>query len=201
MMTVRQIEKRWNAQAPARLVDDLLAARSEDSPRLRRLLSRPMAAAAMALIRLDELNQAHTPLAGKLLKHILASQEADGGWESPAITAICVRALLRSGGHGLAIDRGIQSLATLQKDDGLWPAISIRRTEADPFASAFILFSLGDCPAFRAAVRFSEALAWFEAQGHALPPDTHQLFARATARCRSRLPMNARLEHPATLWS
>lgn len=202
MMTVRQIEKRWNAQLPAKLIDDLLASRPEDSSRLRRVLSaNPVAVAAMALVRLDELNQSHTPLASRLLRHVLATQGDDGGWDSPAVTAICLRALLLCGGHGLAIDRGMQSLAALQKDDGLWPTLPIRRTESDAFVSAFILFCLGDSPAFRQAVRFAPALDRMTRDLPSLDPETQQLYQRATARCRARLSVFSRLEQPASLWS
>jgi hypothetical protein len=54
---------------------------------------------------------------------------------------------------------------------------------ADPYVSAFILLQLGDHPAFRQAVRFFDALNWFEANEATLDADARRLWDRASLRC------------------
>ncbi len=195
MMTVRQIEKLWNTKGYTRLLGDLLSGRPEASARLETELLGALPVAALAIIRLDELSQSHVCLCDKLLRTLLAAQESDGGWGDPAVTALCLRALSCDGGAGLAIERGLVYLANLQKSDGIWPNIPIRRLPADPFVSAYILFTLGDHPDFRAGVRFDQAVAWFESHESALDPETRRLWDRAAHRCR------LATAAPAALWS
>jgi len=186
MQTTRQIERHWNARRYDRLARELLAPRPENSPRLVAELSRAVPAAALALIRLDELNQANHPLCGKLIRTIIAAQEGDGGWVDPVITALCLRALMCSRGLGVSIDRGIRYLACLQKDEGAWPAVPIRRMPEDAFVTAFILFHLADQDAFRAAVRLDDALHWLTRHEHCADDHTRRLTHRATLRARLR---------------
>ncbi len=162
MTTVRQIERRWNAAEYTRLAGELLAARLENAPQLRQACTGPIPAAALAMIRLDELHQAHAPLYARLLRRVLAAQEADGGWGDPLITALVVRALLGSQGAGPAIDAAMTYLGTLQKEEGAWPAESFRRMPADPFVTAVILHQLADDPRFQQAARLSDALAYLD---------------------------------------
>jgi len=57
----------------------------------------------------------------------------------------------------------------------------------DALASAFVLFELGDDCTFRAAVRFREAIAWFEQNQRSLDAESHRLWDRAkksAAACR-----------------
>jgi hypothetical protein len=198
MTTVRHLEKLWNSKTYERLVRELLNGRPENSLRLASELTTPLAAAALALIRLDELDQSHVPLAGKLLRTILLSQDADGGWTDPMTTALCLRALLANRGHGLSIERGFSYLANLQKPEGIWPREPIRRLPADAFASAFVLYQLGSVDRFRAAVRFANAIAWFDAHGPAQDPESRRLWDHARLRAR----VNPRLAlQVATLWS
>ena len=186
MQTTRQIERHWNARQYDRLARELLAARPENSPRLVAELSRAVPAAALALIRLDELNQANHPLCGKLIRTVLAAQEGDGGWGDPIISALCLRALMCNRGLGVSIDRGISHLASLQKDEGAWPAEPIRRMPEDAFVTAFILFHLADQDAFRAAVRLDDALTWLTRHESAADEPTRRLTHRATLRARLR---------------
>lgn len=185
MTTVRQIERCWNAREYRKLFRDLVAARPEAMLRLDVEVRAPLAA-AMAVIRLDELSQAHVPLCGRLLRAILAAQEADGGWGEPVTTALCLRALLCGNGEGPAIDRGMEYLANLQKEEGIWPAQPLRRMPADPHVSAFVLGQLADSPAFRNAARLTAAAAWFEAHADELDEETKALWERARVRCRRR---------------
>ena len=183
-MTVRQIERQWESKSYDRLLGDLLVARPESGLRLGLDPSRPVCTAAMAVIRLDELDQSHTKIYPKLIKTILLAQEADGGWGDLVTTALCLRALFCGQGHGLAIERGLKYLADLQKTEGIWPNIPIRRTPADPYVSALILYELADQSAFRAAVRLEHAVAWFTANESTLDGPTRELWQRARMRGR-----------------
>jgi hypothetical protein len=187
MQTTRQIERHWSARQYDRLARELLAARPENSPRLVAELSRSVPAAALAVIRLDELNQANHPLSGKLIRTIIAAQEGDGGWGDPLVSALCLRALMCNRGLGPVVDRGIAYLANLQKDEGAWPAIPIRRMTEDAFVTAFILFHLAEHETFRAAVRFDDALAWLTRHTDAVNDEaTRRLSHRAALRARLR---------------
>jgi hypothetical protein len=191
MQTLRQIERFWSAQQYDRLARELLAARPEFSSRLLTELSTSVPCAALALIRLDELNQGHRPFNQTLIRAIIAAQEGDGGWGDPLVSAICLRALLCNGGHGLSIDRGIAYLAELQKPEGLWPAIAVPRTVSDPFVSAFILFQLADSPAFRSAANIEAPVEWFLRNESTLDADTRRLWHRARPRSRMRIAVAA----------
>ena len=196
MQTVRQIERYWTARQYDRLTRSLLIARPEASERAAIELGYAVPAAALALIRLDELTQAHHPLNLKLIRTILAAQEGDGGWGDPLTTAVCLRALMLGRGQGVAVERGIAYLATLQQTGGIWPSVGVRRTAADPFVSAFILFHLADQPAFQSAVRITEAADWFDRHHSTLDAATLKPWHRASLRCRI-----ARIQSLATNWS
>jgi hypothetical protein len=183
MITVRQIQRVWDSGEYDRLVQQLLTPRAEGGSRAEQLLAGAVPAAALAVIRLDELTQSYVPLYGQLLRVILNAQRPDGGWGEPIITAVCLRALLCGGGNGAAVDLGLEHLARIQKEDGLWPNPPLRRMPADPYASAFILLQLGDRPDFRAAVRFAEAVDWFGHNGPMLDGETAKLWTYAARRC------------------
>jgi hypothetical protein len=186
MITVRQVEREWENKAYARLFAALLAARPEGGFRLGLDSSRPVPVAALAIIRLDELSQSHVKLYSKLVKTLLAAQEADGGWGDLLTTALCLRALLCGNGNGVAIQRALGYLAALQKADGIWPQVPIRRMPADPYLSALILYQLGDQPDFRQAVRLSDAANWFTLHDSSLDEETRSLWNRVRVRCRLR---------------
>jgi hypothetical protein len=198
MTTVRHIERLWDAKAWGRLLRELLENRAESSTRLEVEVHSLVAAAAMAMIRLDELGQSHTPLFGRLIRTLLASQDPDGGWRDPATTALCLRALLIDRGQGLAIDRGLRYLGTMQKDEGAWPNEPIRRMGADGFTSALVMFHLSDAPAFRAAVRFDDAVRWFTRHADELDNEAKRLWSLASLRCRT---LVAAEREVAPLWS
>ena len=184
MVTVRQMEREWEARRYEKLWASLTVARPEERFTFDLANGRAIPAAAMALVRLDELNHAHVPLYPRLVRALLAAQSAtDGGWGDPALTALCLRALMASRGNGLAIERGLDYLADLQKTDGIWPAGPIRRMAADPAASAFILYQLGDKPVFRGAVRFEEVTGWFESRGKRLDRETRDWWELARMKC------------------
>ena len=204
MQTVKHIERLWEARKYERLFRELIANRAEASLRLELELSSVIPAAAMALIRLDELSQSHVPLYAKLVRTLVATQDRDGGWGGgdPIATALCLRALMAGRGGGEAIERALAHLATLQKPEGLWPRVPFRRMPADPYVSAFILYQLGDAARFREAVRLKDAIDWFAAHESSLDRPTRDLWDRATLRCRSARPSyTSTLPSMAAAWS
>jgi hypothetical protein len=186
MITVRQIERFWQEGAWQRIVRLCLETRPEESPRLSLALGREVSAAALAFIRLDELSQTHAPFCSRMLRAILAAQEADGGWGDPLTTALCLKALMCSHGSGEAIERGLGYLANLQKTEGIWPKIPVRRLSADAFVSAFILFKLADDPRFQQAVGLDSALGWFQQHQNELDLETARLWKTISLRAAGR---------------
>lgn len=186
MITVRQMERHWTRRQYEKLFDALVEHRPEATFPFDLTDGRAVPAAAMALIRLDELAQTHVPLYSVLLRAVLASQNVnDGGWGDPAVTTLCVRALMAGRGNGLAIELGLRYLADLQKAEGVWPNGPIRRLPADATVSAFVLYHLGDKPAFRAEIRLDDAVRWFEAHGSSLDSEARRWWGYAKARCRA----------------
>ena len=188
MMTVKQIERSWSAKQYERLFCDLTVSRSETVSMIEAEGDWSIPAAAMALIRMDELIQSHVPLYRQLLQVVVASQGTDGSWGDPAITALCLRALLCGKGQGLSIERGMDFLARLQKPEGLWPKYPLRRMPEDAVVSAFILFELGDQPTFQSAVRMQDVVEWFESNEAFLDGTARELWSQAARRCRAKLP-------------
>ncbi len=189
MTTVRQLERLWKDQSYGTLVKDLITARTEGTvPSVREELSseatKSAVAAALGIIRLAELDQAHVPLFSKLIRRVLELQETDGGWGDAMTTATCLRALCTSRGEGPAIDRGIAYLAALQQPAGVWPRIPIRRIQSDAAVSAYVLMQLGGESRFTNAVRLKDALAWFENHQSELDADARTLWQHAKRRCR-----------------
>src|SRR4051812_10267299 len=183
MTTIKRIERLWTGRKYDQLFRDLIAARPEASIRLEVECSHAVPAAAIAMIRLDELGQAHVPLFAKLLRTLLATQDVDGGWADPMATALALRALLNGRAAGAAIERGLHYLAQMQKPEGIWPKVPFRRMPADPYVSAFVLFELGDNDRFRGSVRFLDAVNWFESHEATLDPESRRLWDRASLRC------------------
>jgi hypothetical protein len=190
MMTIRQIERLWMANSHEKLLETLLRGRWEE-PFARKVCSgSAIVAAALGMIRLDELNQSDAPVFGRLLRTVLAGQEVDGGWGDVAATAWALRALLIDGGRGMAIQNGMAYLAGLQQAEGIWPGIPIRRMPADPMVSAFVLAQLGDSDEFRRRVRFADAVNWFAARctspgfgNRILDDECRAMWNRARLRC------------------
>jgi hypothetical protein len=183
MMTVRHIERLWNSKSYHRLYQDLVAARPEASFGFERELATLTGVSALAVIRLDELSQSHVPICSRLVRTILTSQHEDGGWGDLATTALCLRALMCGNGDGVAIERGLMYLANLQKDEGIWPSAPTNRMPADPLLSLFILFELSTSAAFPNAIRFYDALAWFERYCSQLERSAHAMWDRVRMRC------------------
>jgi len=202
MTTVRQMERMWNARSFTKLLRDMLAHRVDGVFAMEAEMNIAPAAVAAALIRLDELGQAHLPLASTFVRFLLTIQGADGGWGDVATTALVLKALMTSNGVGASIDRGLTFLANLQKEDGLWPKIPIKRTASDPLISAFVLQQLGHDPRFHAAIRVDTALGWYGGSQPSLDANTRRAWERATLRCKSII-RTSRIQsgEPAMVWS
>ena len=76
-MTVRQIERYWVSRSYDRLFHDLLTARPEAALRLGVDTTRPVSAAALGVIRLDELSQSHASIC-----FLRSYSRQGGGWRS-----------------------------------------------------------------------------------------------------------------------
>lgn len=194
MTTIRQIERLWDEQAYARLARTLLDGRTDVDPALAGRVARStVAAAALALIRLDEMSQNARPLCSRLVRALIAMQQPDGGWGDVAATVLAIRALRCARGDGVVIARGLAWLADLQKDEGAWPAEPIRRLAADPVTTAFVLLHLAGDPALARAARIADAADWLERHRDQADALARPLAARAVARARATLPRTARV--------
>jgi hypothetical protein len=142
MLTIRQVERLWQLKAHERLIDELCSGRAEAVGGIRQLLRGALPAAALTIIRMNELHQSHLPQVAKMVRFVLASQQADGGFGDAVTTAICLRALASGRGAGPAIDGAIGYLDALQKETGEWPREPMRRFEGDPAVTAFVLLQL-----------------------------------------------------------
>lgn len=183
MTTAKRIERLWNAKDYVRLSGELLAGRAEDFARVRTDTDPKLAASALAVVRLDEFNQSYTPFFASLIRVLLATQQPDGGWGNPMTTALCIRALSTGRGHGVAIERGLDALANLQKPDGSFPAEPLRRMPADGFVTAFVLYEVGDL-ATDGSLDLSHALAWLALREPSLDHDARLLFSRLSVKFR-----------------
>jgi hypothetical protein len=162
MQTVRYIEKLWDRREYDRLLAELIAPRVEAAAAGELIHNSMASAAALALVRLDELHSPHAPICSRLIRTLIGTQKSDGGWGDVATTAIAVRGLSLQNGQGLAIEGGMGYLAMLQQPAGIWPKLPIRRMPEDALVSAFTILQLGDNDLFRGAVRIDAAIAWFD---------------------------------------
>jgi hypothetical protein len=196
MITVRQLERLWHEKAYARMSALLLEMRQESSIRLAQELARPIPIAALSIIRLDELAQSHTSFCSRMIRTILAAQEQDGGFGDALTTALCIRAFSCCNGHGPAIDRAMNYLGTLQKEDGSWTRIPLRRFPGDAFTTALILYHLGENEKFIHFTRAEVAFDWLSAHEPHLDIETMRIFRTLRLRL-----AQAPLAEPSFAWS
>ena len=176
MITVRQLERFWQDKSYERISRICMEMRPENSVRLAVEAGRAVPAAALAVIRLDELGQSHAPFCGKMIRVILAAQDADGGWGDAAVTALCLRALSCSSGQGPAVDRGFDYLRALQKDDGSFPRVPLRRMPADTFVTALVVYHLIDDARAADALDLDAAAACLDREEKELDVETMRLW-------------------------
>ena len=189
MITIRQIERLWKDKKFKRLMRDCTVARPEASLRLETDLANRLAAAAMAVVRLDELNRQTAPVFDLLLAAVLSGQEADGGWGNAPTSALCLRALATAGGPVEAIARGIDFLSNLQREEGLWPAGPLKRMPGDPYLTAFTLLHLTAEARLRGiadCLDLDAAADWLDFNPGRLDTETRRLWGRVGSRCRVR---------------
>ncbi len=142
MLTMKQAERLWQLKAYERLTDELCTGRAEAVGGIRQLLHGPLVAASLTVIRMGELHQSHQPFVSRMVKFLIASQQADGGFGDAVITALAVRALATDSGAGSGLEAGLTFLDHLQRDDGEWPKEPLKRLPGDPTVTAFVLLQL-----------------------------------------------------------
>ena len=182
MLTPHKLERLWRDNRHRHIMREVLAGRPEADLGLDERLGGWLAAAALTLLRLGELNQMGLPLADDLRKRLLIAKNADGGFgdgrDKPVLTALCVRALaalpcaptptprmtlgligfggdVRGGDLAVAaaVDAGVAYLADAQHPDGGWGD-----AQSVAFDTGFVLLQLGRLDLFRKAVRVDDAL-------------------------------------------
>jgi hypothetical protein len=152
MLTIKQTERHWQLKAYERMIDELCLGRAEAVGGIRQLLRGPVVAAALTVIRMGELLQAHQPFVIRMLKFLIASQQADGGFGDAPTTALALRALASNKGAGESVDRALVYLDHLQRDDGEWPREPLRRMPGDQAVTAFVLLQLVESRLDRAEI-------------------------------------------------
>jgi hypothetical protein len=192
MTSVRQISGLWSEGQTRRLVAELVRYRAEFIPELAAELGgSAVAAAALAVIRLHEYDQSHLPVFAALLGKLLASQETDGSWGDPVLTALASRALLCWPETLPAARRGMDSLGSLQREDGSLPRTSLRRLVGDAMTTAFVLAQLGSEAEFTGRFRIGAAIYWLGSVRDELSPGVRQLARTGIARSLPNLPGQA----------
>jgi len=181
-MTVQHIQKLWDARKYPKLLSELILMRIEADVESDLAEKPSVCAAALGLIRLDELHQSHAPICSKFIRAIIAEQETDGGWGDVMTTALCLAALSLQNGDGQSIDNGMAYLAQLQQPAGIWPRVPMRRMPEDAVVSAFVLLQLADNEKFRQMVRYQDAIAWFESHDLECEPVARTLWGLARVR-------------------
>lgn len=194
MFMARHLERGFRTGDFHRIVSSCLEMRPEASVRLAAAIATPVGAAAMAIIRLDELSQNHNPLAARMIRALISTQDADGGWGDVVLTALCVRALSCSHGQGPALDRGIAYLAQLQRSDGAWPSIPLRRMPGDPFVTALVVQQLSEDVRFASAANVRGALEYLGQRQSEMDMETERLW-RSIRRRMSTTPRTATAGH------
>jgi hypothetical protein len=182
MLTVKRMQRLWNAKSYQALFQESLAGRPETLEPFEAHEGWAALAASAAMIRLAELDQSYLPFYSQLLRALIAAQQADGGWGDCTTTALALHALSNDKGHGVCIDRGVEYLVNLQQPSGAWPAVPIRRMPADAFVTAFVLYELADLPVMRKELNLQAALTWCRNNGEALDGAARLLWQRAAIR-------------------
>ncbi|MEM6459148.1 MAG: hypothetical protein AAF710_07125 [Planctomycetota bacterium] len=205
MLSVSLIERSLAAGDHDRLLRDL-ADNGQPLPLgLRLRLGRgPAAPLGLALRRLVELTYAPTPLSLGLTRRLLDLQDPDGHFgdprnledprnsgnprssPDPLATAAALAGLARvrrdhasdrvPAGLDERLAAGYAALAAMQGGDGLLTDADDRSAADRARTTAFAVALLGEDPAFRAAFRLADALAWFDAQDGRLDRHTTHLW-------------------------
>jgi hypothetical protein len=193
MMTVKHMERLWRANRPAKLLADVTEGRGGTgwAGRLAELNFAggnhnlapltPLAAAAAALLRLDDLGQGHAAFAKTLRSRLRQGQRPDGTWGDLGLTALCVRVLTTPADAGAA-SRGLAALAEMQRDDGSWSATGVRRVIGDVDTTLAIAEHLTFIPRLDGRPSLEAALSFLATAK--LTPEQRRTFARVESRRR-----------------
>jgi hypothetical protein len=171
MITVRQIERLFQARDYKRLMVQCAAGRVEHNPPAGGAIGHdrqvdfgdgcgstlPAVASAVAVLRLDELNQGHAPVVRSLLAEVLRLQRPDGSWGDPVSTVLCWRALVRGGVQPARAELAIDWLASHQREDGGWASGASSRMPSDLPTTAIVLLHLASEISGHDRVRLDEA--------------------------------------------
>ena len=159
MTTIRQIQSLFSDGQHGKLIADLSQYRADLPMELVDALGgSTTAAAAMAAIRLQELNQQRTTLYRALIARLIGGQESNGGWGDALVTSLVIRTLIADPDGRAAAIRGIILLAGIQRDDGSVSRDLVRRLPGDAVATAFVLAHLSRNPEFAARFRVEAAI-------------------------------------------
>jgi len=158
-------ERLWNARQYVKLFGSLIANRPESTFRLEIDTPTSTLAAAMGIIRLDELNQPMCRFTAPSSEHWSPPRNGTAAGATRPSQPVSARPDAREGASE-SIQRGLRYLADLQKSDGLWPKIPFRRMPGDACVSAFVLHQLSGDERFRAVVRFNDAVSWLRNNRH-----------------------------------
>ena len=171
MTTTRQIQALLSDGQHAKLIEGLAHYRSDlPAEAISALNGSPMAAAAVAAIRLQELNQQRDGVYRNLIARLIAAQESNGGWGDTLVTSLVARALLGEPSARSAAIRALILLAGLQKDDGSLPRDPVRRLPGDALTTAFALAHLARSQEFAQRFRIESAIfALTQARGTVSP--------------------------------
>lgn len=140
MLTSVRLSRLWQTARYRRLMRDVLAGRPEGGLRLDERLGGPLAAAALGLLRMAELNQAGLPLAREMADRLLMCQNRDGSFgdapaDRPPLTALCARALgcldeARPGRFVMPVGFGLSGFGADQPKRDSRPASAVARAIA-----------------------------------------------------------------------
>ena len=194
MLTNSKLTRLWNQSRYRALIREICDGRPEARLELDQRCGGPVAAAALGMLRLAELNQTHLPLASLLAERVLWSQNRDGSWGGPGdnvplVTALAVRAIAAKPSRavdvgriaGVDLDRPAGEPKRLAASPEAWRAAVDRglahlaSTQAewqrDPFTTAFVLLQLGRQPGFLEMICVADVLAAEPTGGRKQEPD------------------------------
>jgi len=161
MTTIRQINGLWSEGRTRQLVAELTRYRPDFPPTLiDALASNPLAAAALAMIRLQELDQTLLATYDGLKRKLLDAQENDGSFGSIAVTVLACRALLTEASASESLRKGLEYLSLTQREDGGFPIDAPRRLPADLMNTALCIYHLSRDDRAKRALRFEAAGRW-----------------------------------------
>jgi len=198
MLRVDRIERHYHAGEHERLLRDV----ADNGlilplPLRLRLAQGPVPAVALGLRRVAEVTYGPTPLTRDMTATLLREQRGDGAFDAdadadspdPLATAAAIAALNQviaehPGERELvaqARDRALAALLGMQDDAGLFRSADDRDEPQRALVSAFILSLLAGDETFRATVRYSDLMSWFDERADLLERETAALYRLARA--------------------